>query len=75
MLNKFFDPSTPSKRNVDDGETRKTRDKLWLSCAKLNISYVEAKVEVVIKVKEEVVVEARDQLLFRQVVGGWWVVG
>ena len=50
--------------------------KLWLSCAKLKLSYVEVKVKVVVKVGEEVVVETRVQLLFRRVgvwrrVGGW----
>ena len=38
-------------------------------------SYVEVKVEVVVKVGEEVVVETRVQLLVRRVVGGAWVVG
>ena len=45
-------------------------DKLWLSCAKLKLSYVEVKVEVVVKVGEEVVVETRVQLQVRRVVGG-----
>ena len=46
-------------------------NKLWLSCAKLKLSYVEVIVEVVVKVEEEVVVEARVQLLVRRVeVGG-----
>ena len=47
-------------------------NKLWLSCAKLKLSYVEVKVEVVVKVGEEVVVETRVQLLVRRVVGGGW---
>ena len=49
----------------------KLKNKLWLSCAKLKLSYVEVKVEVVVKVGEEVAVEARVQLLVRQVGGGW----
>ena len=51
-------------------------NKLWLSCAKLKLSYVEVKVEVVVKVGDEIVAEARVQLLVRPV-GGWvdgWVV-
>ena len=49
------------------------QDKLWLSCAKLKLSYVEDKAEVVVKVGEEFVVQARVQLLVRQ--SGGWVVG
>ena len=49
--------------------------KLWLSFAKLKLSYVEVKFEVVVKVWEEVVVETRVQLLVRRVVGGWVVGG
>ena len=38
-LNKFFDPSTPSMRKVDDGEEKKKkRNKLGLSCAKLPLA-------------------------------------
>ena len=38
LLNKFFDQSIPSMRNVDDGEknTRNKKNKLGLSCAKLS---------------------------------------
>ena len=49
---------------------RKFPNKLWLSCAKLKLSYGEVKVEVVVKVGEKYVVETRVQLLFRRV-GGW----
>ena len=27
LLNKFFDPSTPSMRNIDDGEKKKKKKK------------------------------------------------
>ena len=42
-------------------------NKQWLSCAKLKLSYVKVKVEV--KFEEEVVVNARVQLLVCQVGG------
>ena len=45
-------------------------NKLWLSCAKLKLSCVEVKIKVVVRVGEEVVVEARVQLLICGV-GGW----
>ena len=48
-------------------------NKLWLSCAKLKLSYVEVKDEVVVKVGEELIVETTVQLLVRRVVGGWVV--
>ena len=48
-------------------------NKLWLSCAKLKLSYVEVEVEVVLKVGEEVAVKTRVQLLVRWLSG--WVVG
>ena len=48
----------------------KIMNKLWLSCAKLKLSYVKDIDEVLVKVGEEVVVEAKVQLLFCQV-GGW----
>ena len=51
----------------------KKTNKLWLSCAKLKLSYVEVKAEVVVKVGEEFVVQARVQLLVRRVDG--WVGG
>ena len=44
-------------------------NKLRLSLAKLNLSYVEVIVEVVVKFREKVVVNARVQLLFRRVGG------
>ena len=50
-------------------------NKLWLSCAKLKLSYVEVKDEVVVKVGEELIVETTVQLLVRRVVGGGWVGG
>ena len=51
-------------------------NKLWLSCAKLKLSYVEVKDEVVVKVGEELIVETTVQLLVRRVVGGvCWVGG
>ena len=52
-------------------------NKLWLSCAKLQLSYVDVEVivEVVVKVGEEIIVKARVQLLVRRVVGGGWVGG
>ena len=50
-------------------------NKLWLSCPKLKLSYVEIKVEVVVKVGEEVIVETTVQLLVRRVVGGCRVGG
>ena len=34
MLNKFFDQSIPSMRNVDNGEKKRRKKKLGLSCAK-----------------------------------------
>ena len=30
-LNKFFDPSTPSMRKVDNGEKEKKKNKIWSS--------------------------------------------
>ena len=48
-----------------------TANKLGLTWAKLKLSYIEVKVEVVVKAGEEVVVETRVQLLVRRVVGGW----
>ena len=45
-------------------------NKLWLICAKLKLRYVEIKAELVAKIGEEIVVEARAKLLFRQ--GGGW---
>ena len=37
LLNKFFDPSTPSMRNIDVGEKEKKRkNKIKLSSAKLS---------------------------------------
>ena len=47
---------------------KKFTNKLWLSCAKLKLSYAEVKV--LVKDGEDVVVEARVQLLVR-----WWVGG
>ena len=54
---------------------KKFTNKLWLSCAKLKLSYAEVKV--LVKDGEDVVVEARVQLLVCRV-GGWmggWAVG
>ena len=45
-------------------------NKLWLSCAKLQLSYVEDNDQVLVKDKEKVMVEAKVKLLFCQV-GGW----
>ena len=50
-------------------------NKLWLSCAKLKLSYVEVIVEIVVKVVEKIIVKARVQLLVRRVVGGCRLVG
>ena len=47
--------------------SKKLWNKLWLSCAKLKLSYVEDKAEVVVKVGEEFVVQASQS--------GGWVVG
>ena len=49
---------------------KKRENKLWLSCAKLKLSYVEDNDEVLVKVREKVVVEAKFKLLFCRV-GGW----
>ena len=57
-----------TKAFVPDLFYKKSRNKLRLSWAKLKLSYVEVKVEVVVKVGKEIVVEARVQLLVRQ---GW----
>ena len=63
-MNLTLFPPVKSRRTTNE------KNKLLLSCAKLKLNYVKDNDEVLVKVREKVVVEAKVKLLFCRV-GGW----